>query len=280
MKRFTLITYTALLCLTAPLFCIASDISRDVRGGDGNNFFELSAGVGYGKSDRLHKDEEEDEGFGINLGLGGEYHFKGFFVEAIQDSYSGLNFGYSLWADNKLQVDLIIFNVYGTLTTDNEITPGMSEQERDKRLIERDTISVNGGVRGTYYWRDNIIQMRLEDDYSEHDAGPQGSLLLGRAWQVRNWNIHGLTGLHWHSQQRTEYLWGVSSLEATNQFPAYSPSSALNYSFELGLTYPISENWVWRTRALVFLLDDEITNSPLTNGDWSGGISTYVSYVF
>lgn len=278
-KTISLI-FTALSIIACPL-SFAGDITREVSGDSGDNFFELSVGVNSQKNDRIQTEEAKKDSSGINLGLGWEYKWKGLFSEAIQSSYSGLNLGYQLWQDDHLRLDIIGMNAYGRASENDEITPDISEEERNRRLVKRDTITLNGGVRATYYWKDNIFQFRLESDYSQKNAGAQGSFLVGRAWQIRNWNIHGLTGLEWNSRKRSEFLWGVSSLEATEQFPEYQASSTLNYSFEIGATYPISENWVSRTRLVAFLLDSAVSESPLANGDdIAGEISTSIAYVF
>ena len=273
-------TVMALLIIACPL-SFAGDIAREVSGDGGDNFFELSVGLVAGKNNRIQTEEENEEDYGLRLGLGWEYRWKGFFSEAIQDSYSGLNLGYELWQNDNWRLDIIGMNLHGSASNADEILPGMSEDERNKRLPKRDTISLNGGVRATYYWKDNIFQFRLESDYSQKNAGAQGSFLVGRAWQVRNWNIHGLTGLLWHSRKRSEYLWSVSSLEATEKFPEYQASSALNYSFEIGATYPISEHWLSRSKIVAFIIDDSASESPLTKSDnVSGEISTSIVYVF
>ncbi|BCD99674.1 MipA/OmpV family protein [Marinagarivorans cellulosilyticus] len=269
------------IAMFAGTVCFASDIAREVSGDGGDNFFEVSIGLGAGQNNRVKKEDEHNDSYGVGIGLGWEYRWKGFFSEAIQDSYSGLNLGYELWQNDNWRLDLIGMNLHGSVSNDDEILPGMTEEERNDRLVRRDTITLNGGVRATYYWKDNIIQFRLESDYSQNYAGAQSSLLVGRAWQIRNWNIHGLTGLQWNSRKRNEYLWNVSPLEATEKFPEYQASSSLNYSFEVGATYPISEHWLSRSKIVAFTIDDSVSESPLTNNDNVGGvISTSIVYVF
>ena len=194
MNKIICTILTGFSILTCPL-SFAGDIAREVSGDGGDNFFELSIGLNTGKNNRIQTEEEKEDSSGISLGLGWEYNWKGFFSEAIQDSYSGLNLGYELWKDDNWRLDIIGMNLHGSVSNADEILPGMNEEERNSRLIKRDTITLNGGVRATYYWKDNIFQFRLESDYSQKNAGAQGSLLVGRAWQIRNWNIHGLTGL-------------------------------------------------------------------------------------
>ena len=281
MNKIISATLSGFLLITSP-FSLAGDITREVSGDGGDNFFEISVGLNTWKNNRIQTEEEKKEdNSGIDLGLGWEYRWKGFFVEAIQNSYSGLNLGYELWQDGNWRLDIIGMNVTGAASDSDTITPGMSEEERDIRLLKRDTISLNGGMRATYYWKDNIFQLRLGSDYSQKNAGAQGSFLVGRAWQIRNWNIHGLTGAQWYSRKNSEYLWGISSVEATERFPEYQASSTVNYSFEIGATYPISEHLVSRSKIVALVIDDSVSESPLTNSDSVGGvISTSIVYVF
>lgn len=259
----------------------ASDISREVRGDSNVNFFEISAGVGCGQSHRVNSDEDdEDSGCGIRIGLSGAYHWRGFFIEAIEDSYSGLNLGYNLWQNDQWQVDFIALNLSGSISNKDGLRPNMTEEDRNRHLLYRDTVTVDAEVRVTRYWQEYIVQMKLGADYSENYGGAQAAFLLGKAWQARNWNFHALGGVHWYSRQRSEYLWAVSEQEATERFEAYKGRSAINYSFEIGATYPLNEHWVTRARAVAFMWDKSITESPLATNDWSGSVAATISYVF
>jgi len=57
-------------------------------------------------------------------------------------------------------------------------------------------------------------------------------------------------------------------------------SSTTSYSAELGATYPVNENLIFRSTARYTHLDNEVTNSPLQDGDFRLGWSTSLSYVF
>lgn len=259
----------------------ASDISREIRGDSNVNFFEISTSVGCGQGHRVNADEDaEDSGCGIGIGLSGAYHWRGFFIEAIEDSYSGINLGYNLWQNEQWQVDFIALNLSGSISNKDGLRPNMTEEERNRHIVYRDTITLDAELRATHYWQEYIVQMKFGADYSQNYGGAQAAFLVGKAWQVRNWNFHGLTGVHWYSRQRNEYLWAVSDQEATERFPAYKAHSAINYSIEVGATYPLSEHWVTRARAVAFMWDKSIVDSPLSVSDWAGGIETSISYVF
>ncbi|NQY37833.1 MAG: MipA/OmpV family protein [Alteromonadaceae bacterium] len=56
----------------------------------------------------------------------------------------------------------------------------------------------------------------------------------------------------------------------------------MSFSTELGVTYPISENWVFKATARAATISDEITDSPYYQNKDSLATSfrTSLSYVF
>ncbi|HEY7774585.1 MAG TPA: MipA/OmpV family protein [Marinagarivorans sp.] len=277
----TRITLLTLLTVGCPSLTLASDIAREVRSGASGNFLEAIGGGGCGQSARIGKTENaESEGCGYGLGLGWEFHWKGFFTEAIQNSYSGLNLGYNLYQNAQWTVDFIALNLSGTTSSKDGLEPNMTEAQRNYHLRNRDTLTLDGGLRASHYWDNNILQVRLEADYSQKHAGAQASVLYGKAWQVKNWNFHALGGAYWQSRTRNEYYWGVSAEESTSQFSAYNAKSTLDFSLEFGATYPLSEHWISRTQITVFRNDDAIADSPLSANQVYGGVGSSLSYVF
>jgi outer membrane protein len=65
-------------------------------------------------------------------------------------------------------------------------------------------------------------------------------------------------------------------------FPEYHPESSIDYSAEVGLTYPLSENLVFRTTTGLRTPVDEMKASPLIKdaGKTSVFFNTSISYVF
>lgn len=271
--------FAAVLCW--PTVSVASDIAREIRSGASGNFLEVIAVGGCGRSDRIATTQsDEPEGCGYGLGLGWEFHWKGFFTEVIENSYGGLNLGYTLYQNDNWTIDLIALEVSGSVSNKDGLTPTMTEAQRNRHLRYRDTITLDGGIRATHYWGNNILQLRAEADYSSNYGGAEASVLYGKTWQLRNWNVHALGGAYWQSRARNEYYWEVSTEEATSQLPAYAAQSSINVSLELGATYPLSEHWLSRTQIAVFRNGDTIADSPLSANQAYGGISTSISYVF
>lgn len=287
MSRQLLTMNRQLLVVAVILYCslissaFAGDIAREIRGDEDSNFFDISVGLIYGRELRFSPDNgDKKESAGGSLGLSWRYQWKGFFTEAIDSSYTGLNLGYKLWQSDRWTIDFIAVNVVGDFNDGDEISQEMNETARNESLLNRDTVTINAGVRVTHYWRNNIVQMRLESDYSHEDGGAAGVLVFGRAWQLRNWNVHGLAGVHWDSRQRSDYLWSIPELEATTRFPEYRATSAIHYSLEAGVTRPLSEHWVSRSAFVIGRQGDSAANSPLATGEWFGWVQTSIAYVF
>ncbi len=274
-----LIIFTA-LSLACPALSVAGDIAREVRGSTDNNFFELSLGLGHFEHHRNISFDEDNKDSGLVLGVSWEFHWKGFFTEAIESANTTLNLGYALWENDRWSVDLIAANFSGFSEYDNDIIPGLTEEERDRRLSIRDTSSIEGGVRLTHYLDSSIVQFRVEGDYSNAKAGPIASLILGHAWQVRNWNVYAFSGASWSSRQRNEFLWGITPDEATSRFPVFKARSSVNYLMELGVTRPLSEHWVSRSTITLNRLGRGASSSPLAAQPLAGSIETSISYVF
>ncbi len=99
----------ATMLLTGPVF--AADIATDVRSG-------IGVAAGYLTSPRVI----DDEGWEVGLSLAGGYRYKGFFVEASQGTFDGLNLGYNFWNNQHWTADLLASSFNGTLDTDNADT--------------------------------------------------------------------------------------------------------------------------------------------------------------
>lgn len=265
----------------------ASDIARDVRKAnespliENGGYFELGIGAKALNQVSVQEDPKDDKDtvYGIGFALGGEYRFKGLFIEASEGSLDGINLGYTLWNNATWQADLIAASVDGSFRSDNDIEETDTEEQRNKKLIERDTLRIGAGVRVTGYLNDHIIQYRLVGDTFDGN-GFETSLRFGRHWQYQNWNFHGIVGASYLSAKASRYLWGISEDDATEKFAAYTPSAGVTLQAEFGVTYPMSEHWVFRTTTRYIQFSDEKSDSPLYKDDHLSAIFATINYVF
>lgn len=264
---------------------LASDIAHEVRNSGSSvgisSYFELGAEAYIFTEYKAPEDpgDELNSDAGASVFIGGAYYKRGFFLEAAYGTFDGINLGYNLWRSDDWSVDLLAASVRGGLTADNDIEITDSDKVRDRKLLDRDSIYSGAGVRVTGYLGDYIMQYRLVSD-THGGNGITSSVRLGRHWQYRNWNFHGIAGVEYSSADTNNYLWGVTAAEATQRFSEYQAGASISPHAELGLAYPMSENWVFRSFARYQYLPSEVQDSPLVEKDYVATLSASVIYVF
>ena len=252
----------------------ASDITRKLRDSAGEHaitedYFELGLGAAAGLAPSLTDDDDRwASGYAV---INGSYTWNNLFVEMYGESGEGLLLGYNAYESEDWSLDLVIGPKFRGLDSDKF-------NELDDRHI-----SAMFGGRLTGYVGENVLQFTLKHDVSGNSKGLLASALVGRNWQVRNWNFHGLVGVQFFDSNINDYYYGVSEAEASRTpFTEYHPGSNFNFTAEVGVTYPLSENWVFRSTARFSTVSDADMDSPLfeTTRSTSSSLSTSVSYVF
>lgn len=269
--------------LVQPAF--AADIATDVRAGSGapdssnGGYFELGPSATYGSNPRVN--DSDEEGFNLSIELGGSYRYKGVFVEASQGSFDGLNLGYNFWNNQHWALDVLAFSISGSFDSKNvdRIDTSLTEAQRDSELEDRNTFYSGAGIRVTGYYADYILQYRLVTD-THGGNGVLSTARLGKSWQLKNWNFHGIVSAQYNSATSNRYWFGVNAEEATTRFPEYEPGTSVSFSAEVGVTYPLGKDWVLRSYARYGVLSSEAKNSPLTDDDHWALFVNSISYVF
>jgi outer membrane scaffolding protein for murein synthesis (MipA/OmpV family) len=250
----------------------AGDLSSDVRKGalapntgDGG-YIEIGLGAAaytspiVGMPEGNEKDEIHLEPL---LDINARYQYKGWFIELFSQSLEQFTLGYNFYNGDNWAVDWV-----GVVEHDE-----MSEEETDDyRGLKR---------RGSDFMSGNyIVQLHLLADISDTHHGELYSLKLARHWQYRNWTIHGIVGGTYRSRQIADYYFSIDESEASEKFPQYEAPAGMAYVVELGITFPISEKWVFRSLVRRIDLESSAVKSPLILDDHSEMIATSVSYVF
>jgi len=255
--------------------CFASDISHKLRNATEENnttenYFELGLGAAIGVGPSLTNDDDKWKGLGIIIN--GSYNWKGLFIEKYGESKDPLLFGYNAYESDNWSLDLVVGPRFFSLNFDDKF----------KDLDERTGSDMFGG-RLTGYLGDTMVQFNLKHDIGGYSKGTLASALVGRNWQVRNWNFHSLVGLEYLDSRINDYYYGVNEAEAArSQFTEYNPGASVNFSAEAGVTYPITEDWVFRSTARFRTFSGAAMDSPLfeTTRSTAMSLSTSLSYVF
>jgi len=264
------------------IFCLfsssvlAEDISRAIRTGNPypgiiENYVEVGHKFEVGKSPvfgRADADWQTQSSF-VNLSWG----IGSWFVERLGEANDPYLFGYSAYNTENWSFDVVIGTKYEDLIN----TTG-----RLRGLDKRSSATLFGG-RATGYIGDYLVQLSARQDISSKWTGHEAFVLVGRSWQVKNWNFHGMAGVKYFNQGIIDYYYGISEVESQRTgLDAYNPNGFFTFNAEFGVTYPITEHLVFRatTRARTFA--DEAMDSPIFEHKRSSAIwfNTSLSLVF
>lgn len=259
---------------------VAGDLSSDVRKGaagpdtgDGG-YFEVGAGiasytspiVGTPEGNKLNEVHTE-----IFLDINARYQYRGFFAELFSQSLEQFTLGYNFYNGDSWAIDWV------GLAQHNEMS---AEESDDYKGLKRRRGDFMSGPRATAYLGNNIVQLHALTDITNTHHGELYSLKLARHWQYRNWTIHGIVGATYRSRQITNYYFAIDETEASPNYPVFTAESAVAYVGELGVTYPLSEKWVFRGLIRRIDIGAEAKRSPLILDDRGEMIATAISYVF
>lgn len=271
-----LVTAVTLLSVTLSSASIAADIAHAIRNNTQDNtttenYFEIGIGAAMGVAPKLASSEEQWKG--RSLFINGSYNWNGLFIEKYGESSDPFVIGYNAYNSDNWSFDVVVGSKYGG---------GAFTNKRFDGLDERKGSTMFGG-RLTGYFGDNIFQFSAKHDISGNTNGFAASAVAGRNWQLRNWNFHGMLGLYYYNSSMNQYYYGVSAEEAARtEFTEYKPGGNVNFTAEVGVTYPITEDWVFRATARARTVSDEDMDSPLfmTSRSSAMALSTSISYVF
>jgi len=259
----------------------ANDITHSVRSdteqvGSTENYFELGLMYGQGSGPSTYNNKWSE----IMLVVNGSYSWNNLFIEHYSESGNGLVLGYNAINNENWSLDLTVTKDLGQADFDNNRIYAAVNPE--------DYYPLTVGGRLTGYLGNNIVQFAINHDATGDHNGTTASALIGRNWQVRNWNFHGIVGVEYTSAKLNDFYVGVSAERAAyvsdfiDGFSAYDAGASVSFSTELGVTYPITEDWVFRATARAATISDEITDSPYFQNQDSVATSfrTSLSYVF
>jgi outer membrane protein len=268
----------AWLMLVVPVY--AGDLSSDVRkgatgrdSGDGG-YIEVGAGIASYTSPFVGSPEGNQQGEIHTLpflDINARYQYRGFFAELFSQSLEQFTLGYSFYSSDNWAIDWV------GLVQHDEMSEEISE---DYRGLNRRRDDFMSGPRATTYFGNYIVQFHTLTDISNTHDGQLYSLKFARHWQYRNWTIHGIVGATYRSRKITNYYFAIDESEASDIFPVFATTSAISYVGEVGLTYPLSEKWVFRSMIRRIDIGSEAKQSPLILDDHADMIATAISYVF
>jgi len=250
----------------------AADISRDVREGrqdesiGSGGYLELGIGIEYGTLPVVGADD-----ISLLIEVGGHYRIRRFFLDALAESYNQIQFGFNAYSGKTWSFDLL------AAASERGIDSDFSDELES---LNARPAGLNGGVRTTGYAGPYILQFELLRDISNTHDGFVFTSVLGRQWLVRNWNLHMLLGARYQSDKVIDYLFGVDLDEASDRFPAYEAEGGTTFVTEVGVTYPVSEDWVFRGTGRFWALPDQLADSPFITDDDYISLTATMTFVY
>ena len=273
MKKLSLV---AILSVAFSSFTYSADIARTLRtNADKNSTPEnfLGVGVNAGVAVGSSLTDEDGKGAGFGIHLSGSYNLNNFFIDVGMQTSEPFAIGYNAYKSDNWSFDIML-GAGGR---------GLSEDTDDRfiGITERQSSTMLGG-RLTGYFGKNILQVSLKHDVRGKSKGTVASALIGRNWQVGNWNVHGLAGLTLADAKYNDYYLGVSDVEAAQtDFETYEGKTSVHFNSSVGVTYPISESWEFRATTYAGSNFGD-NDSPLFSKkrDFYAGVSTSITYEF
>lgn len=282
MKKYPLKKHASIVALALvssafqPLF--ANNINQSVRSGMSekhtpDNYFEIGLIKSIGEGPSFKSDGKYSD---FSALVNGYYQWNDLFIESYSESGHGAMIGYNAFDSENWSLDFTATTSFARFNFDNNgRSSGFNGTDPD------DDFTV--GARLTGFFGENVMQFSLNQDATGDHDGTTLAATLGRSWQWRNWNFHGLVGAEYATAQLNDYFVGVSADRALHTpFSEYDAGSSLNFSAEAGVTYPITQDVVFRLTARAAKIDDSITDSPYFKNKSSSALSmrTSISYVF
>lgn len=280
--RNGLMRLALILVATFASNCFSADLSHEVRrgttspgAGDGG-YFEIGLGAVaytsplYGLPRGNNRQGRVD--WGPFVDINARYQFRGLFFEAFSQSIEELTLGYNFHNTSRWVFDLIAIQEH----------PEMSEStSKDYAGLNKRYLDLLAGPRMTGYLGSSIVQFHALKDISSVHHGHLYTAKIGQHWQHRNWNFHGILGATYRSREITRYYISVSEDEASERFPYFQAGGGGTvFAAEVGATYPLSPNWVFRGFVRRFQYPSWVKQSPLMVSDHAEVIAASINYVF
>jgi len=275
-----LISCISIAAMTFTNASLANDISQNLRNNnqptsESDDYLEIGLMVRI-NDEPTFKSKNGGSYSSLGLFINGSYSWNNLFIENYSESDHGLSLGYNAFNNDKWSLDFMATTDWGKVSFENN---GRYDYDDDKLMV---------GGRLSGYLGENTVQFAINQDATGDHNGTTISALIGRSWQIRNWNFHGIIGAEYVSAKLNNYYVGVSEERAeylsdfVDGISAYDAGASVNFSTELGVTYPISEDLVFRATARAVTRPDEITDSPkFPNMDsLATSFRTSISYVF
>jgi outer membrane protein len=174
-----------------------------------------------------------------------------FFIDGLQVGYHAIEGGYG-------RIDFFLSPrlLDGFDAQDSVFLSGMEDRDN----------SLDAGI--ATLWRQDTVEFNLSfvTDVLHKSEGKEVTASLGNAYLAGKMAIITPSiGLKWQSENLVDYYYGVKSVEAKANRPAYRGEATINYTTAVNATYLLSKRSTLFATLEYERFGDDIVDSPLLN---------------
>lgn len=212
----------------------------------------------------------------VNLTLS----YNDFYLDIDHSQLSGgVILGYNLiekydWSLDILTTDVAYgFNEFGLYYNQDQVIDELSG-------IDERHSDFGAGLRLTRSFGPTQISFEVLHDISGAHQGLTATGFVSTIKDWRNWEFRFGGGYQIYSSDYTQYYYGISPHEATQNRPVYEPSTGYSLLAEFHSEVPINEDWVFLSGLLAKWYSRDITQSPIVEHPLKVEAKIGVRYVF
>ncbi|MGB1298351.1 MAG: MipA/OmpV family protein [Psychrobium sp.] len=259
MKRLTFISALIISSLTTSFACAKE---QDKRGDNRQRMekFGFIYGAGIGIDNGIYKDHDQPVIPLPIIGYRGE-----------KFSVFGPFVSYHAWRGEHFKLSLNAAPRFGGYEADDaDIFEGMDERK----------LSLDAGIGLTYQHNDWKIDTSIMRDVLGKSDGLEVKSTFGKMMRFGPVFVEPSVGLSYVDSNHVDYYYGVAAHEVTANRMQYTGDSALNKTLGVSVMTPIFFGGITSINIENTWFDDNISDSPLTDGDSSLAIRLMFSKFF
>lgn len=259
-----------------------SEINNKLSDTQDGGFLEINSGVVALQSRYI--DAPKDIGLFTDLRF--SYYWRNFFLE--NKGIKGLGvagMGYNFYNQNAWMFDVFVTETHPAILWNESdyIENGLiDEQDGLLGIKPRDTDD-RTSLRATYFIDDTSSLRFIIAPISEvsgiNSFSPYVAAWYGNTWQYKNMNFHTILNAEYFDTNTLDYYYGIRPDDVTDKFTLYQATKGISISAEVGLTYPLSSDWVLESSVKFTRLPTSMYKSPLVHTRLEAYAQLSVTYV-
>ncbi|MDH4910077.1 MipA/OmpV family protein [Xanthomonas euvesicatoria] len=150
----------------------------------------------------------------------------------------------------------------------------------DRNVLEDRKDGVDAGLSARLRTKAGDITASIRSDVSGASNGHEAALNYSYRLNAGAYTLIPAVGLRYQSSQLADYYYGTHSGEVSRGVQPYLPGAYTAPELSLTLARPFGEKWSFLGSARVSRLPDEVSDSPLVDGNTNASIMLSVSRQF